>query len=352
MRIAIASLLLASVLAACSSKSSPPAAGSGTAVGSGAAVGSGSTVGSGAGSAATPGVGTGAPAAGPPRLALATGDAPIGATVSAPAGATATTSREELVATDGFTWAYPVATISGGGLPGTIEVSTGARLGWTPTTLAADRADVGRQGHAEVATEERPDGNWAAAYRLTDSCYLRSWSPSASLWCEARAQGLVGVPCDRVKDALAVCLSLAAEGKTAAPVVRAGARFPNLKDDAALAAVVAAGTAIAKDDAAALAAIAVPTGFRLGKRKVDAAGLTAAIAKAGTVSKLFGNDCTEGREVGARACVWNSEGDGADGQVAVLSTDGYGEVATFTVARQADGAWKLTGFTVTDLGEP
>jgi hypothetical protein len=70
------------------------------------------------------------------------------------------------------------------------------------------------------------------------------------------------------------------------------------------------------------------------------------------VSKLFGNDCTEGREVGARACVWNSEGDGADGQVAVLSTDGYGEVATFTVTRQADGAWKLTGFTVTDLGEP
>ena len=105
MRIAIASILLASVLTSCSSKSSPTAAGSGTATGGGSAATGGGATGSGSGSAPTPGVGTAAPVAGPPRLDLTTGDAPIGATVSAPAGATATTSREELVATDGYTWA-------------------------------------------------------------------------------------------------------------------------------------------------------------------------------------------------------------------------------------------------------
>lgn len=273
----------------------------------------------------------------------------LGATVVVPPGVTAARADESSLAADGFAYLSPVARISG--VVGVIEVSTGAELGWVPTTLADNVADPAKQTHEKVAATEGPNGNWAAAYKLTESCYVQAWSPAAKLWCEASSPGMVGVPCDQVQPVIDVCLTLAPEGAVEAPRLDVASAFPNLKDPKAIDAVVAAGRAVAANDLAAFTAQLAPGKVKLGKKKVDAKGLTRAVAKAKSLSILLGNDCTPQGER-TWTCRWSSEADGASGKLSVHSRDGYGVIPTIDLARQPDGAWRVTGFGSVDLGEP
>jgi hypothetical protein len=287
----------------------------------------------------------------PPRADLSVLPQPVPATIAVPAGATVVSAEASNLTADGFRYATAVARISGGGLPGTIEISTGDQLGWTPTTLAADLADVGRQGHAEVTSGERPDGNWAAAYRLTSSCYVRAWSPTAGLWCEAETPGQVGVPCEQVQAVVDVCLTLEPRGAAAPPRLDVVSSFPNLHDAGAIETAVAAGRAVAANDLAAFTALLGPGRFKLGKRKVDAKQLAAAVAKAGRLSRLLGHDCVPATER-AWTCRWNSDGDGASGKLRILARDGYGVVPSIDLVRQRDRSWRVAGFGSVDLGAP
>jgi hypothetical protein len=301
---------------------------------------------------------TAAPVISPPTLAA--GDQPtdltalphpLPGTIALPTGATVTSAEESNVTGDGFEYITPIATISGGGLPATITVSTGARLGWVPTTLDDDLASIARTGHAKVAATAQPDGNWFAAYKLTDTCYVHAWSPSAQLWCDADAPGHVGVPCEAVNAIAAVCLSITAAPATVTPRVNPGAAFEGVKDPKALAAAVAAGHAVATNDLAALTALIGPEPFRAGKRKLDAAGLGAAVAKAGSLSKLLGIDCAPA-EPRAWTCRWNSQDDAADGKVLIYARSGYGLIPTIELARRHDGSWRVASFSTVDLGSP
>jgi hypothetical protein len=279
------------------------------------------------------------------RLALD----PLGASVVAPDAVVAFLDSEN-AAEDGFMYQTPRARIVGGGLTGAVEITTGAQLGWVPTTLAADLADVARQGHENVAKAEK-DGNWAAAYKLTDSCYLRSWSPAAKLWCEASAEGMVGIPCDKVQPAIDVCVSIAARGEREKPRLALIGKFQYVREEKLKEAIHAAGRAVATDDRAAFTALLVPGKIAVGKKKLDAAAFAAAATKAGSLSKLMGQDCARD-ENGAQNCLWNSESDGADGNFTMFAHTGYGEVPTLELERQSDGTWRVAGFGMIDVGEP
>lgn len=283
-------------------------------------------------------------AAGPTALDLNGQAHPLPATVVAPPGVTVTSDEEFNTRSDGFTYATSQVHLSGAGLPGVVTLSTATRLGWTPTTLADDKAQI---RHELVASEEGPAGNWAASYKLTDSCYIHAWAPSAKIWCEAAAERMVGVPCDRVREVIPICLSIAAKGTMPEPRLAADKDLRNVTDPKAIEAAVAVGRAIVANDLAAFSAVATGK-VTVGKRKLDAAGLAAAVTKAGSLGRLFGQDCAEP----GQACRWNSDDDGSAGKVTVVARDGYGEIPGFELVRQPDGAWKVSAFRTIDYGSP
>lgn len=177
---------------------------------------------------------------------------------------------------------------------------------------------------------------WARSYGLRQgTCLATGGAPAADVQCISEN---VEVPCEVAKRLMEICATLEPAGTPVDPPINLAKTFSNTTSPAARSVLGSLAVAIADDHRVAFEAFVPPAGVMIGKRRVSAARIHAALETTSVV-KVTGLCDGNGGD-----CLWSDTSRFRhDDTVIEMTPDtlSIGSLHVVRLARQRDGSWKL-----------